>query len=174
MPTEAKKEAVKNLNEIFSQSKSAVLANYQGISAPDLCALRLHMKNSAVKFLVTKNTLAQVAAKDTPFEVLHSEFKGPVSLVVSFDDIIAPAKALAEYAKTNPAKEPEVICGLVEGQKITPEKVRELSDLPPREILVARMLSTFQGPTTNFVGVFSGLLRKLVGTLEAIKEKKSG
>ena len=174
MPTEAKKQTVKDLNEIFLKSKAAVLANYQGISAPDLCALRLHMKNSSVKFFVTKNTLARVAAKNTSFEALESDFKGPVSLVVSYDDLVAPAKALAEYAKKNPAKKPEVICGLVEGQKISPKEVRELSDLPPKEVLVARMLSTFQGPATNFVGVFSSLLRKLVGTLDAIKEKKAG
>lgn len=174
MPTEAKKKTVKELNEIFSKSKSAVLANYQGIPAPDLCALRLHMKSKSVEFFVTKNTLAQVAAKDTAFEALESDFKGPVSIVVSFDDLVAPAKALAAYAKTNPVKEPEVICGLIKGQKISPEGVKELADLPPKEVLVARMLSTFQGPATNFVGVFSGLLRKFVGTLEAIKEKKAG
>ena len=173
MPTEIKKQVVKDLNQIFLKSKSAVLANYQGISAPDLCALRLHMKNRGVEFFVTKNTLAQVAAKDTSFEILKSHFKGPVSLVISYDDLVAPAKALAEYAKTNPKKEPEVICGLVGSQEISPAKVKELSSLPPKEVLVARILSTFEGPATNFVGVFSGLLRKLIGTLEAIKDKKS-
>ena len=75
LPTETKKKTVKELNEIFLQSKSAVLANYQGISAPELSALRLHMKNSSVKFFVTKNTLARVAAKGTSFEVLESDFK---------------------------------------------------------------------------------------------------
>lgn len=173
MPTEAKKQAVQNLNEIFSKSKAAVLANYQGISASDLAALRLHMKNRSVSFFVTKNTLAQVAAKNTPFEVLEADFKGPVSLIISLDDLVAPAKALAEYAKTNPKKEPEIICGLIDGQKISSGEVEALSKLPPKEVLVARLLATFQGPVTQFAGVFAGLLRKLVGTLDAIKEKKA-
>jgi large subunit ribosomal protein L10 len=60
----------------------------------------------------------------------------------------------------------------VEGKRVSTEELVALSELPSREELISQMLSVFQGPTTNFVGVFSALLRKLVGTLEAIREKK--
>lgn len=173
MPTAAKKETVKNLNQKFSKAKSAVLANYQGISAQELGALRRLMRERSVDFFVTKNTLARRAVPNTPFEALESDFSGAISIFISYEDLVAPAKALAEYAKTGPEKNPEIICGLVESQKLSPEEVTELSNLPPREVLVARVLATFQSPTTRFVGVFSGLLRKFVGTLDAIKEKKS-
>lgn len=172
MPNPAKIEAVNELNEVFQKAKSVVLTNYQGIDAPSLGALRRYMRDRSVNFLVVKNTLARQASKSTPFEVMDKALKGPVSLIVSYDDDIAPAKALSEYSKTKPEKDPEVICGVVDGKLITPEQVKELSCLPPREVLLAQMLSTFQGPTTNFVGVFSSLLRKLVGTLDAIKDKK--
>lgn len=173
MTTPAKQQAVKELNEMFLKAKSAVLVNYQGISAPALGKLRQHMRDRSVKFLVTKNTLAQRAAKNTSFEALESSLKGPVSIVLSDEDMVAPAKALMEFGKTDPVKEPEIICGLVEGKKISPEEVKELSNLPSKEVLVARLLATFQAPTTHFVGVFASLLRKLVGTLDAIKEKKA-
>ena len=167
-----KVEAVKELHDVFSKAKSAVMANYQGIDAQGITALRVHMRSRSVDFLVVKNTLARRAAKDTVLEVLGEDFKGPISIAVGFDDAIAPAKALADFAKSGAPKAPEVICGVVEGKKVSSEEIQAIADLPSREELISKMLSVFQGPTTNFAGVFSSLLRKLVGTLDAIGEKK--
>jgi len=167
-----KVEAVKELHEVFSRAKSIVVTNYQGIDAGGITALRTHMRSRSVGFRVVKNTLARRAAQDTILEVVGDDFKGPISVVVSFDDAVAPAKAPADFAKSDAPKSPEVICGVVEGKKVSPAEVQALADLPSREELISQMLSVFQGPTTNFAGVFSSLLRKLVGTLEAIREKK--
>ena len=174
VPNPAKIEKVKELNEVFQKAKACVLTDYQGIDAPSIANLRSHMRERSVEFRVIKNKLARQAAKNTSFEVLDENFKGPVSLVVSYDDLVAPAKALADFAKTGAPKTPKILCGIIEGQKISPEEVTALSKLPPREVLLSQMLAVFQGPTTNFVGVFSSLLRKLVGTLDAVREKKAG
>ena len=173
MPNAEKIKKVEELNGIFLKAKSAVLANYQGIEAPELTQLRSHMRSRAIDFRVIKNTLARQAAKNTPFELLGEEFSGPVSLVVSFDDAVAPARALAEFSKLGAAKNPKVICGVVEGKRVSPEQVKAMADLPSKEVLISQLLATMNGPTTNFVGALSGVLRKLVGTLEAIKEKKA-
>lgn len=173
MPNPVKEQSIKDLTSLFSKAKSVVLTNYQGITAQELTQLRTHMHNRSLDFRVVKNTLARQAAKNTAFAVLDTdELKGPVSLVISYNDIIAPAKALADYARTDAKKKPEILFGVVEGKKITSVEVKALSDLPSKEVLLSKMLSTFQGPTTGFVGVFSSLLRKLVGTLEAVKNKK--
>ena len=173
MANSVKVEVVEELRGIFSRAKSAVVANYQGIDAQGITALRVHMRNRSVDFRVVKNTLARRAAKDTSLEVLDEDFQGPISILVGFEDAVAPAKALADFAKTDVAKSPKVICGVVEGKKVSPEEVQALAELPSREELISQMLSVFQGPTTNFAGVFSSLLRKLVGTLDAIREKKA-
>jgi large subunit ribosomal protein L10 len=173
VPNAEKIKKVEELNGIFLKAKSAVLANYQGIEAPELTQLRSHMRSRAIDFRVIKNTLARQAAKNTPFELLDEEFSGPVSLVVSFDDAVAPARALEEFSKLGAAKNPKVICGVVEGKMVSPEQVKAMADLPSKEVLVSQLLATMNGPTTNFVGALSGVLRKLVGTLEAIKEKKA-
>lgn len=172
MTNPVKIEAVKELHDVFSKAKSVVVTNYQGIDAQGITALRNHMRSRSVDFRVVKNTLARRAAKDTILEVLGEDFKGPISVVVSFDDAVAPAKALADFAKSDAPKAPEVICGVVEGKRVSPEEVQAIADLPSRDELISQMLSVFQGPTTNFAGVFSALLRKLVGTLDAIREKK--
>ena len=172
MPNAEKIKKVEELNGVFLKAKAAVLADYQGIDAVGLTQLRRHMRAQSVDFRVIKNTLARQAAKNTPFEMLDEEFKGPVSLVVSYEDPIAPAKALAEFAKSGASKSPKVLCGVVEGKKVTPEEVKALADLPSKEVLIATMLAVFNGPTTKFACVFNSLLRKLVGTLDAIREKK--
>ena len=172
MANSVKVEMVEELHGMFSRAKSAVVANYQGIDAKGITALRVHMRNRSVDFRVVKNTLARRAVKDTSLEVLSEDFKGPISILVGFEDAVAPAKALADFAKSGAAKSPEVICGVVEGKKVSPGEVQALAELPSREELISQMLSVFQGPTTNFAGVFSSLLRKLVGTLDAIREKK--
>lgn len=173
MPTPAKEQTIEELNDVFSRAKSALLAHYHGMSAADMAALRVHLRERSVDFRVVKNTLARKAAANTQLEVLGADFKGPVSLLVSFDDAVAPAKALSDYAKSGAEKNPVVVAGIVEGQKVTPEEVKALADLPSKEVLLSQMLSVMNGPTTNFVGVFSALLRKLVGTLDAIKDKKA-
>ena len=172
MANSVKVEMVEELHDMFSRAKSAVVANYQGIDAEGITALRVHMRSRSVDFRVVKNTLALRAVKDTSLEVLSEDFKGPISILVGFEDAVAPAKALADFAKSGAAKSPEVICGVVEGKKVSPGEVQALAELPSREELISQMLSVFQGPTTNFAGVFSSLLRKLVGTLDAVREKK--
>ena len=100
MANPIKVEAVKELHDVFSKAKSAVVANYQGIDAQGITALRVHMRSRSVDFRVVKNTLARRAVKDTVLEVLGEDFKGPISMVVGFDDAVAPAKALADFAKS--------------------------------------------------------------------------
>jgi len=172
VPNAEKVKKVEELNGVFLKAKAAILADYQGIEAPDLTLLRSHMRSKSVDFRVIKNTLARQASKNTPFELLDEEFKGPVSMVVSFEDVVAPAKALAEFKKSGAPKSPKVICGVIEGKKVSPGEIEALADLPSREVLISKMLAVFNGPTTSFVGVFSGVLRKLVGTLDAVREKK--
>jgi large subunit ribosomal protein L10 len=167
-----KVEKVEELHDIFSRAKSVVVANYQGIDAEGITALRVHMRSRSVGFRVVKNTLARRAVKDTSLEILGGDFIGPVSIMIGFEDAVAPAKALADFAKSGAGKSPKVICGVVEGKKVSPLEVQALAELPSREELISQMLSVFQGPTTGFAGVFSSLLRKLVGTFDAIREKK--
>ncbi len=172
MPNAEKVKKVEELSGVFLKAKAAILADYQGIEAPDLTLLRSHMRSKSVDFRVIKNTLARQASKNTPFELLDEEFKGPVSMVVSFEDVVAPAKALAEFKKSGAPKSPKVICGVIEGKKVSPGEIEALADLPSREVLISKMLAVFNGPTTSFAGVFGGVLRKLVGTLDAVREKK--
>jgi len=174
VPTPAKKVEIDNLNQTFATCKAALLANYQGIPAIEMARLRRHLRDRKLEFKVIKNTFAQKAAPGTGFENLEEKFKGPISLLVSFDDAVAPAKALEDFAKAGAEKTPEVVFGVVEGKLVTAEQVKALANLPSKEQLLSQMLSVMQGPTRNFVGVLSGVTREFVGVLSAIKDKKEG
>jgi large subunit ribosomal protein L10 len=80
------------------------------------------------------------------------------------------AKALTEYAKREPKLQVRV--GLVEGQVLSPEQITALAELPPREVLLGRMLSSMQSPLAGLVGVLQGVLRQFVSVLQAIKDAK--
>ena len=102
-----------------------------------------------------------VKNKDT---LLYDEFKFKCSVC---------KKGITSKKIEGDKKTPKVICGVVEGKKVSPDEVKALANLPSKEALIAQLLSAMNGPTTNFIGALGGLLRKLVGTLDAIKEKKA-
>ena len=85
-------------------------------------------------------------------------------------DAVTMAKALTEYAKKEPKLNVRV--GFVEGQLLAPEQITALAELPPREVLLARMLASVQSPLTGLVGVLQGVLRQLVYALQAVKDAK--
>jgi large subunit ribosomal protein L10 len=85
-------------------------------------------------------------------------------------DAVAMAKALTEYAKKEPKLNVRV--GLVEGQVLSPGQIIALAELPPREVLLGRMLSSIQSPLVGLVGVLQGVLRQLVCVLQAVKDAK--
>jgi large subunit ribosomal protein L10 len=85
-------------------------------------------------------------------------------------DAVAMAKALIEYAKKEPKLSVRV--GFVEGQVLAPGQITALAELPPREVLLGRMLSSMQSPLAGLVGVLQGVLRQLMYVLQAVKDAK--
>lgn len=167
-----KQDIVKELNGIFSNVRSVVLADFRGLNVASLTVLRRHCKASSVNFRVVKNTLAKIASKDTPIEKLVEYFKGPVSIAISYDDDLMPAKVLVDYA--NKDSNLRVLGGLIGGKVINAEEVALCSKLSSKEVLLSKMLATIKSPISGFVQVMGGVLREFIYALEAIKVKKSG
>jgi large subunit ribosomal protein L10 len=132
--------------------------------------LRSQLRAAAVELHVVKNTLARRAVEATDFVSLADHFVGPISVAFSHRDAVAMAKALTEYAKKEPKL--NVRIGLVEGQVLSPGQITALAELPPREVLLGRMLSSMQSPLVGLVGVLQGVLRQLVYVLQAVKDAK--
>ncbi len=171
MVTETKKQEVEALRGSFNEASSAVFANFSGVDVAGMTALRKELRVSNSKLKVVKNTLARIAAKETPFECADDMFKGPISVAFGFgDDISAPAKVLIDFAKENANL--EIIGGAIEGSLLDVNGVKELSKMPPKPVVQSMLLGLLQAPARNFLGVTGGVGRKLLYALNAIADKK--
>ena len=141
---EQKKAIVEDLAEKFGRAASAVLVKYEGITVEQDTALRAALRAAGIEYTVIKNTLIGKACDKAGFEGLKSELEGMNAMAISFDDPIAPAKILKEYAEK--IESFELRGGILDGAVIDKNTVKELADIPPREVLIGRLLGSIQGP----------------------------
>lgn len=168
---EQKKQVVQELTEKVKSAQSIVLADYRGLTVEQDTALRNALRAAGVEYKVVKNTLTSLAMKANGLEGLDSYLNGPTAMAISSDDAVAPAKVLSEYAKK--FEKLELKAGVVEGKVIDVNGIKELAELPSREVLIAKMLGSFNAPITGFVNVLNGNVRGLVVALNAIAEQKA-
>jgi len=164
-------EAVAELHEKFARAVSAVLADFRGLTVQEITDLRQQLREASLELAVVKNTLARLAVQETAFERLSPYLKGPTSITFSYRDSVAPAKVLSAYVKKQPKL--AVRAGLFEGEIVPAEKIAEIADLPPRDVLLAQALAAMQGPLAGLVGTLQGVLRTFIGTLQGIHDKKA-
>jgi large subunit ribosomal protein L10 len=171
MPVRQKKvEQVERLTDKLRHAKVAVLTDYRGLTVAQMEDLRSRLRNGDVEFRVVKNTLARRAAVESGHEGLQGELKGPLAIAFGYDDLATPAKLLADFVRTTRLKL-EIVGGLVEGRVFGPEQVRQLADLPPRDVLLAQLLGTLQSPVAQLVATIQAPVQQLVGLLEARKNQ---
>jgi large subunit ribosomal protein L10 len=163
--------SVTELHEKFARAVSAVLADFRGLTVQEITALRQQLREASLELAVVKNTLARLAVQETAFEKLSPYLKGPTSITFSYRDTVAPARVLSAYVKRQPKL--AVRAGLFEGEIVPAEKIAEIAELPPRDVLLAQALAAMQGPLTGFVWTFQGVLSTFIGTLQAIHDKKA-
>lgn len=163
--------SVRELQEKFGRAVSAVLADFRGLTVQELTELRQQLREASLELAVVKNTLARRAIQQTACEKLSPYLKGPTSITFSYRDTVAPAKILSAYIR----KQPKLVvrAGLFEGQIVPSEKISEIADLPPREILLAQTLAAMQGPLAGLTWTLQGVLSTFIGTMQAIHDKKA-
>ena len=166
-----KVQSVTELHEKFARAVSAVLADFRGLTVQELTELRQQLRAASLELTVVKNTLARRAIQETPLEGLSPYLKGPTSITLSYRDTVAPARVLNGYIKRQPKL--AVRAGLFEGEIVPAEKVAQLAELPPREVLLAQALAGMQGPVASLVGTLQGVVSTFIGTLQAIHDKKA-
>lgn len=173
--SDAKRAIVAELKEHMTAAKGAVFTGYKGLTVAQDTQLRRALRAAGVNYHVVKNTLTSIAAKDAGLDALAEHFAGTTAFAYSTTDAVAPAKVISEFIKKNKLADKGVLtlkAGLVEGKVIDATGVQALAALPPREVLIAKVLGTMQAPIANTVGVLQGVIRKFVGTLDAIREQK--
>ncbi|NLJ80848.1 MAG: 50S ribosomal protein L10 [Firmicutes bacterium] len=161
---------VKEIGDRLSRTQGAVITDYRGLNAGEMTVLRKELREAGVEFKVLKNTLAILAAKNQEMEELIPLLNGPTAFAFGYEDPVVAAKIISEFAKKNRVL--EIKGGILEGKILDPDGVKELADLPSREVLLSMVARGMQGPIAGLVNVLQGNIRKLVYALEAVRQQK--
>lgn len=174
MPTPQKEETVSEVSEVLRQSQAAIFTDYRGLTVAQVSDLRKKLRENGTHFAIVKNTLFKRAAEGIvdPNPELDATLNGPTAVAFALKDPVSAAKTISDYIAANRNTPLSVKGAVVGGKFYTPDQVTALSKVPPREVLIAQMLGSFQAPIVNFVGTLNGILSNFVFTLQAIADKK--
>ena len=159
---EAKKAKVEKLTEIIKNSVSGVLVDYKGITVEEDTKLRKELREAGVHYFVEKNTMLLRAFKECGIEGFEEALNGTTALAVSNDDQTAPARILGKFAEKAGDEKFNLKAGYVEGEVYDQAGVIALSKIPSKDVLLAQLVGSLQGP-----------LQKLAATVKALADKKA-
>lgn len=165
---ELKQPIVAEISELLNGAASAVVVDYRGLTVEQDTQLRKKLRESEVSYKVYKNTMIRFAVKGTEFEALVPHLEGPTALAVSKTDATAPARVLADFAKT--ADKLELKAGVVEGTYYDEKGIQVIATIPSREVLLGRLLGSMQSPIANFARVLNQIAEAQGGNAEAAAE----
>jgi len=160
------------MRESLEGSGSVYLTEFEGLTVEEATDLRGQLIDAGGRMQVVKNRLLKIAVEDTPYESLAELLTGPNAVTYCGDDPIGPLKVLTEFADDH--DQPPVKAGVVEGDRLTPEELTALSQVPGRQELLGSVVGAFAGPVNELVFTLSGVVSDLVFTLQAVAEEKGG
>ena len=149
----------------------AVITDFKGMTVEELTNLRVVLRNAGGEYLVVKNTLARIALTDGTHDAIKDKFHDNCGVAFGFDDPVAVAKALSDFAKQS--KLFELRCASLDGKALDAAQIDALAKLPSREQLLGHLLGTMNAVPTNFVSLFANMVRGLLYALKGIEEQKA-
>ena len=155
---ELKKPIIDEIKGYAANAKSVVLVDYRGLTVEQDTALRKKLREAGVVYKVYKNTYLKMAFEGTDFAQLENDLEGPSAIAFGIEDETAPARILAEFAKT--AEKLELKAGVVEGNYYDVKGIAQIATIPSREVLISKLLGSLQSPITNFARVIKQIAEK--------------
>jgi large subunit ribosomal protein L10 len=167
MQKEDKERVVTELTQRLKTADTLIVADYRGLTMPQIDALRGRLLEHGAKFTVVKNTLTRRAAKAAGADALLAMLEGPsaIAFIEADGDMVAVAKALADSARET--KVLAIRGGILDGNTISGEDVEELAKLPPFDVLRGQVLAAIIAPITSLLALVNAPLQNLVGLIDA-------
>ena len=156
-----KEAVVAEIAEKLQNSKSAVFIDYRGLTVEEVTGLRNEFRNAGVEYRVLKNTMISRAIEGMNVDEMHASLEGPTAVAFGYEDMIAPAKILSEFAKKS--KKLTIKCGVCDGAYLNADGVEALASLPSKEVLIAKIMGSMMSSVSKFVYC-----------VEAIRKQKAG
>jgi large subunit ribosomal protein L10 len=170
MPTEAKRESVAQLREALSSSRTLIVSEYRGLTVKEIAEIRRALTKQDVTYRVVKNRLMRIAAQDTIGEALSPLLEGPTAIAFGNDET-QTAKAVIDA--TRPYKIVTIKGAVLGTRAISADDVRSLANLPPREVLLARLAGSMQAPIATLAGLLAANIRNLGYALAQVRDQKA-
>lgn len=159
---EQKQQIVTEIADKMKAAESFVIVNYKGINVAQVTALRVKAREIGVEYKIYKNTFLRFAAKECGYGELVGCLEGTTAVVFSDKDAVAPAKLIADFVKENKLQTLDFVGGVIDKSVTDVESIQKISQLPSKEVLLAKMLGSLNAPIANFAYV-----------INAIKDQKS-
>lgn len=174
MKKQQKEQIVAELADRLKAADTLLVADYRGLTMPQIDTLRSRLIESGARFTVVKNTLTRRAAEAAGADALLTLLEGPtaIAFLEADGDMLAAAKALADMAR-----ESRVLAirgGVMQGRVVSAEEVETLAALPPVEILRGQVLGAIVAPLTSLLGLVTAPVQNLYGLIEARIEQLGG
>ena len=158
---EMKKTVVAGIKEKFEKAQTVVLVDYRGLTVAEDTELRNQLRKAGVEYAVLKNTMISRAIEGMNVDEMHASLEGPTAVAFGYEDMIAPAKILSEFAKKS--KKLTIKCGVCDGAYLNADGVEALASLPSKEFLIAKIMGSMMSSVSKFVYC-----------VEAIRKQKAG
>jgi large subunit ribosomal protein L10 len=174
MDKNEKERVVRDLTARLQSAETLFVADYRGLTMPQIDTLRGKLIEHGAKLTVVKNTLTRRAAEAAGADALLALLEGPsaIAFIEADGDMVAVAKALADSVKDT--KVLEIRGGVMQGRTISAADIDELAKLPPFDVLRSQVLGAIIGPLQNLLGLVSAPLQNLVGLIDARIEQLGG
>jgi len=171
---EQKQTVIEELTARLKAADTLLIADYRGLTMPQIDALRSRLLESGARFTVVKNTLTRRAAEAAGSDALLALLEGPtaIAFLEADGDMLAAAKALSDMAR-----ESRILAirgGVMEGRVLSAEEVESLASLPPVEILRGQVLGAIVAPLTSLLGLVTAPVQNLYGLIDARIEQLGG
>ena len=174
MRKEQKEQVVDELTARLKAADTLLVADYRGLTMPQIDELRTRLLESGARFTVVKNTLTRRAAEAAGADALLALLDGPsaIAFLEADGDMVAAAKALADTARETQVL--EIRGGVLQGRAMSAEEVDTLAKMPPEDVLRGQVLGAIVAPLTALAGLLNAPLQNLVGLIDARIEQLGG
>ena len=166
---EQKKLVVKEIKDKLEKASTVILVDYQGLNVEQSNKLRSEFSKSDAEYKVYKNRLLKRAFDELNIEGFDDYLKSSTAVAFGYSEQVAPAKIIVDTIKEN--KKMSVKAGMLDGKIINNEDIKQLADLPPRDVLIAQLLGMLNAPMSGFARVINAPMGALARGLNAVAQK---
>ncbi len=169
-----KEAQVEIIKARFGKMASAVVTDFRGLDVESINALRREFKSvEGIEYKVVKNTLVKLAIQEEGYsDGLSGHLVGPTAIAWSYEDPVAPARIVVDFAKDH--DDLKVKCGVLDGEVLDSDGVKQLSKMPGKDEVKAQLLATFMAPANDFVRLIAAAPTNFVYLLDARHREQEG